>query len=88
MNWNKDGLVGFYICCVVVLLRRNFMWTSGGILILVLNKVGLCALMRLSFYSSETFYGDTVVLVRGLRTYFNNTGVTGSLVVSFPGFLL
>ncbi|XP_048624266.1 uncharacterized protein LOC106366919 isoform X2 [Brassica napus] len=88
MDWNKDGLVGFYICCVVVLLRRNFMWTSGGILILVLNKVGLCALMRLSFYSSETFYGDTVVLVRGLRTYFNNTGVTGSLVVSFPGFLL
>ncbi|RID57863.1 hypothetical protein BRARA_F01208 [Brassica rapa] len=25
MNWNKDGLVGFYICCVVALLRRNFM---------------------------------------------------------------
>lgn len=65
--------------------------TSGGILILVLNKVGLCALMRSSFYSNEAFftnYGDTVVLVRGLRTYFNNTGVTGSLVVSFLGYLL
>ena len=65
--------------------------TSGGILILVLNKVGLCALMRLSFYSNEAFftnYGDIVVLVRfgGLRTYFNNTGVTGSLVVSFSDF--
>ena len=29
MNWNKDGLVGFYICCVVVLLRRNLMWLGA-----------------------------------------------------------
>lgn len=63
----------------------------GGILILVLNKVGLCVLMRLFFYFNEVFfinYGDIVVLVWGLRIYFNNMGVIGLLVVSFLGYLL
>lgn len=29
MNWNKDGLFGFYICCVMVLWRRNLIWLGA-----------------------------------------------------------